>query len=111
MRYDIKLLKDGLREVKKERDDIIGRSFPHLHQEEIDKVDVIVDQVESAIKLLEDTTFKVDAFANKRALKLADYPIISARAARGENLQTLADEYGVSYKTIQRSIKRYKTIR
>lgn len=108
MRYDIKLLKDGLREVKKERDDIIGRSFPYLYQQEVDKVDAIVDQVESAIKLLEDTTFKVDAFANKRALKLADYPVISARAARGENLQTLADEYGVSYKTIQRSIKRYR---
>ncbi|AGM14110.1 hypothetical protein P2559Y_0047 [Croceibacter phage P2559Y] len=108
MRYDIKLLKDGLRDVKRERDDIMGRSFPFLHQEEIDKVDAIVDQVESTIKLLEDTTFKVDAFANKRALKLEDYPIISARFARGENLQTLADEYGVSYKTIQRSIKHYK---
>ncbi len=108
MRYDIKLLKDGLREVKKERDDIIGRSFPYLHQQEVDKVDAIVDQVESAIKLLEDTTFKVDAFANKRALKLEDYPTISARFTRGENLQTLADEYGVSYKTVQRAIKQYK---
>lgn len=108
MRYDIKLLKDGLQDIKKTRDILLSNSFPHFYQEEIDKVDAIVDQVESAIKLLEDTTFKVDAFANKRALKLADYPIISARAARGENLQTLADEYGVSYKTIQRSIKRYR---
>lgn len=108
MRYDIKLLKDGLRDVKKTRDILIGNLFPSKDWTEIDKVDAIVDQVESAIKLLEDTTFKVDAFANKRALKLADYPIISARFARGENLQTLADEYGVSYKTIQRSIKHYK---
>lgn len=108
MRYDIKLLKDGLRDVKKTRDILIGNLFPSEDWTEIDKVDAIVDQVESAIKLLEDTTFKVDAFADKRALKLADYPIVSARASRGENLQNLADEYGVSYKTIQRSIKRYR---
>ena len=90
MRYDIKLLEKGLADVIKERDDMIGRSFPFIYQEEL------------------DSTFKVDAFANKRALKLESYAVVSARFARGENMKALADEYEVSYKTIQRAIKKYR---
>jgi hypothetical protein len=108
MRYDIKLLEKGLAEAIKERDDMIGRSFPFIYQEELDKVQAIVDQVRAAIKLLKDSTFKVDAFANKRALKLESYAVVSARFARGENMKALADEYEVSYKTIQRAIKKYR---
>ena len=57
MRYDIKLLEKGLADAIKERDDMIGRGFPFIYQEEIDKVQAIVDQVGEAIKLLKDSTF------------------------------------------------------
>lgn len=56
MRYDIKLLEGGLREVKKERDNIVSRSFPYLHQEEIDKVDEIIDQINNSINVLKNGT-------------------------------------------------------
>jgi len=58
MRYDIKLLKDGLQDVKKERDNMMGRSFPLMHQEEIDKVENQIKRIEKSIKILENEKTK-----------------------------------------------------
>ncbi len=54
MRYDIKLLKDGLRDVKKTRDILVGNLFPSKDWTEIDKVDTEIKRIEKSIKILEN---------------------------------------------------------
>jgi hypothetical protein len=54
MRYDIKLLKDGLRDVKKTRDILVGNLFPSTDWTEIEKVENQIKRIEKSIKILEN---------------------------------------------------------
>lgn len=56
MRYDIKLLKDGLRDVKKTRDILVGNLFPSDDWTEIEKVENQIKRIEKSIKILENVT-------------------------------------------------------
>tara|TARA_R110000796_G_scaffold122842_1_gene237177 strand:- start:188 stop:499 length:312 start_codon:yes stop_codon:yes gene_type:complete len=102
MYYPIIALESALKDIQETRNFVIGHAFPVHVNIEVAKIDMHVEEIENAIKIL--TGIKktsVDPHINITILE---------KYKRGVNIQTLANEYNVSYKTIQRIIKKTKKL-
>lgn len=99
MYYPIIALQHGLEDIRKTRAILLKGAIRDKDDPEIIKVDLHIDQMESAIRLLEGI--------KKTSLTPEKYIEIYDKYTSGEyKIQELADENDVSYKTIQRVLQK-----
>lgn len=102
MYYPLKLLREGLQDVENTKAFILNHIHPETTNSEVAKVDLTIQQMKGAIKLLENS--------KRSSIDPSDYGDIYEKSQLGLKIQDIARQYGVSYKTIQRTINKYKKL-
>jgi len=101
--YPVKVLQDALRDATKTKEYLLAQSFPLINKDEILKVDLVISDISTSIKVLED--IKRSGITSKEK-----YDIYIANT-RGISVTRLSKQYNLDWEVIKEIIEQIKKVK